>query len=156
MKAHSTAVAGLHNIPGGDDRFYNNIFVNHGFNGYDKAGLPSQMKGNVFLNKAQPSPFDESPLVRSDVDPDIKLVKKSDGLYLEVVFDKAMVEQTARPLVTTDLLGKAKIPDLPYLRPDATPYRLDTDYLGKPRSAATPTAGPFENPGTGPLSLKVW
>ena len=30
----------LRNIPGGDDRFYNNIFVNRGLTGYDKAGLP--------------------------------------------------------------------------------------------------------------------
>ena len=26
-KAHSTEVAGLHNNPCGDDRFYNNLFV---------------------------------------------------------------------------------------------------------------------------------
>ena len=35
MKANSTAVAGLRNIPGGDDRFYNNILVHRGF---DDAG----------------------------------------------------------------------------------------------------------------------
>ena len=84
MEAHSTAVAGLHNIPGGDDRFYNNILVNRGFDGYDKAGLPSWMKGNVFLNKAQPSPSEESPLLRPDFDPGIKLIEKPDGMYLEI------------------------------------------------------------------------
>lgn len=156
MKAHSTAVAGLRNIPGGDDRFYNNILVNHGFDGYDKADLPSWMSGNVFLNKAQPSALDKTPLLQPGFDPKIKLVEKSDGLYLKIAFDKEWAEHTSRPLVTTDLLGKAKIPGLPYLQPDGTPYGLNTDYFGKPRNEASPTAGPFENPGNGPLSLKVW
>jgi hypothetical protein len=33
---------------------------------------------------------------------------------------------------------------------------VDTDYFGKPRNQSKPTAGPFENPGTGDLKLKVW
>jgi alpha-N-arabinofuranosidase len=149
-------VAGLRNIPGGDDRFYNNILVNGGFDGYDKAGMPSWMSGNVFLNKAQPSPFDKSPLLRPDVDPKVKLVGKSDGLYLEIMLDKTWLEQTSRPMVTTDLLGKAKIPDLPYEQPDGSPYRLDVDYLGKKRNAANPFPGPFEMPEGEKQVLKVW
>ncbi len=156
MKAHSTAVAGLHNIPGGDDRFYNNLLVNRGFDGYDKAGLPSWMKGNVFLNEAQPSPSEESPLLRPDFDPGIKLIEKPDGLYLEITLDRAWAEPASRPLVTTDLLGKAKIPDLPYLQPDGSPYRLDTDYFGNKRNAKSPFPGPFEWSAGGKQVLKVW
>jgi len=156
MEAHSTAVAGLRNIPGGDDRFYGNILVNRGFENYDKTGLPLWMNGNVFLNKAQPSRFEKSALVRPDFDPGIKLIEKPDGLYLEITLDKAWARQTSRPLVTTDLLGKAKIPDLPYERPDGTPYRLDTDYFGKKRNAANPFPGPFELAEGGKQLLKVW
>ena len=82
--------------------------------------------------------MDKSALLRPDFDPGIKLVEKSDGLYLEITLDKAWARQTKCPLVTTDLLGKAKIPDLPYQQPDGTPYRLDTDYFGKKRNAANP------------------
>jgi alpha-N-arabinofuranosidase len=156
MKASSTVVAGLRNIPGGDSRFYNNIVVNLGLDGYDKAGFPSWISGNVFLGTAQPSPSDKSPLHRPDFDPDIKLVQKPDGLYLEITLDKAWAEQASRSLVTTDSLGKAKIPDLPYLQPDGSPYRLDTDYVGKRRNAASPFPGPFELADDGKQVLKVW
>ena len=58
--------------------------------------------------------------------------------------------------MTTDLLGKAKIPDLPYLQPDRSPYRLDTDYLGNRRNAKSPFPGPLEFSASGKQVLKVW
>jgi alpha-L-arabinofuranosidase len=58
--------------------------------------------------------------------------------------------------VTTALLGKAVIPDLPYEQPDGSPIRIDTDYSGKSRSESNPTPGPFERPGQGDLKIKVW
>jgi alpha-N-arabinofuranosidase len=66
------------------------------------------------------------------------------------------VRQTKTKPVTTELLGKARIPQLPYENPDGSPVRIDTDYFGKKRTQANPTPGPFENPGTPPLKLKVW
>ena len=156
-KAHSTEVAGLRNIPGGDDRFYNNIFVSDaGLAHYDKAAQPVQMAGNVFLKGAKPSTHEQNPLVLPDFDPAIKLVEEKDGVYLHITLDKAWAEKQPRPLVTTELLGKAKIPDLPYEQPDGSPYRLDTDYFGKKRTAANPGPGPFELPAGGEQVLKVW
>ena len=60
--------------------------------------------------------------------------------------------RTRKP-VTTELLGKAVIPNLPYEQPDGTPIRIDTDYFGKPRNES-PTPGPFENPGQGELTSR--
>ena len=54
------------------------------------------------------------------------------------------------------LVGKAKIPGLAYENPDGSPLKVDTDYFGKRRPKASPTPGPFENPGEGDLRLKVW
>ena len=156
MKAHSTAVAGLRKIPGGDDRFYNNVLVNRGFVHYDKAGLPSWMKGNVFLNKAQASEFEKSPLVLSEFDPGIKLIEKPDGVYLEITLEKTWAGQTSSQMVTTDLLGKSKIPGVPYQQPDGSPYRLDADYLGNKRNDANPCPGPFELSEGNRQVLKVW
>ena len=59
-------------------------------------------------------------------------------------------------IVTTGLLGKARIPDLSYLNPDGTLLKIDTDYFGKTRNKQDTSAGPFEDPGNGKLSLKVW
>ena len=46
--------------------------------------------------------------------------------------------------MTTELLGKASIPDLPFENADGSPLRLDTDYFGKQRNADNPFPGPFE------------
>ncbi len=156
-KAHSTEVAGLRNIEGGDDRFYNNLFVSgNGLGDYDKAVLPVWMSGNVFLHGAKPSKQEEHPFVQKNVDPGIKLVEEQDGVYLHITLDKAWGAEQVHALVTTESLGKAKIPGLPYVRPDDTPLSLDTDYLGAKRNAANPYPGPFELPEGGTQKLKVW
>jgi alpha-N-arabinofuranosidase len=156
-KAHSTEVAGLRNVPGGDDRYYNNLFVERGDLGqYDGARSPVWMDGNVFSKGAKPSKHEKEPLVKPEFDPALKLAEKADGFYLEVKFDKAWAGERTRKLVTTELLGRAALPNLPYERPDGTPIRVDTDYFGKSRNETNPAPGPFENAGTGPLVLKVW
>jgi alpha-L-arabinofuranosidase len=155
-KAHTTEVVGLHNNPCGDDRFYNNLFVQHGdLSRYDAASLPVLMDGNVFLKGAKPSKHEKDPLVLPGFDPALKLIEKADGLYLQCKFDNAWTAQRSRWLVTTDLLGKATIPNLPYEKPDGTSIRVSTDYLGKNRNESNPTPGPFENPGQGVLVIKV-
>ncbi len=156
-KANSTEVAGLRNIPGGDDRFYNNIFVGHdGLAPYDKAAQPMQMAGNVLLKGARPSKHEQDHLVQSEFDPGIKLVEEKDGMYLHIILDKKWAEKQPHQLVTTELLGRAKIPDLPYERPNGSPYRIDTDYFSKKRKAENPFPGPFELIEGGKHLLKVW
>ena len=155
-KAHSTEVAGLHNHPSGDDRFYNNLFIQRGnLIPYNAASLPVGIDGNVFLKGTKPSKHEKNPLVIPEFDPAVKLVEKADGFYLEVQFDKAWATQRTRKLVTTDLLGKVTIPNLSYEQPDGTPIRVNTDYFSKSRHESNPTPGPFENPGQGDLKLKV-
>ena len=155
-KAHSTELAGMHDNPFGDDRYFNNIFVERAdLSPYDAAPMPVYMDGNVFLKGARPSKYEKSPLLEPGFDPAIKLVEKSGGFYLELLFDKGWTERTRR-LVTTERLGLASISKLPYERPDGAPIRIVTDYFGKDRNDANPAPGPFENPGKGLLSLKVW
>lgn len=156
-KAHSTEVAGLQKIEGGDDRYFNNLLIQSaGLAGYDKAVRPMQMAGNVFLKGAASCKHEQAPTVLPEFDPAIKLVEEKDGVYLHITLDKAWLSKPPRQLVTTELLGKAKIPDLPYEQPDSSPLKIDTDYFGKKRSRKNPTPGPFENPGQGKLVLNVW
>jgi alpha-N-arabinofuranosidase len=154
---HSTKVAGLRNIRGGDDRFYNNIFVNHnGLAPYNKAAQPVQMSGNVFLKGAQPSSHEQDPLVRPEFDPEIKLLEDKENVRLHIMLDSMWAKKQSHRLVTTELLGRAKIPDLPYERPDGLQYRIDTDYFGRKRNADNPFPGPFEPPAGGSHVLKLW
>ena len=157
LKAHSTAVAGLHDNPRGDGRFYNNLFVQHAdLSVYDNTPLPMTMGGNVFLDGAKSSGHEKDPLDLPNFDPETKLQAEPGGLFLQIKFDKAWSEAGQHQLVTTALLGKASISDLPYEQPDGAPTRIDIDYSGKRRSESNPTPGPFERPGQGLLNIKVW
>ena len=48
------------------------------------------------------------------------------------------------------------MPNAVYENPDGTPLKIDTDYFSEKRSEANLSAGPFENPVEGKLTLKVW
>ena len=165
--AHSTKVAGLVNVKGGDDRFYNNIFIGgaeaqpaakkaqpdtgYGLWVYDNREFPLQTGGNVYYNGARPYAKEVNPVVQAGFEAKVSIVDDS----LHLMLDESVRQTKTRP-VTTELLGKARIPQLPYENPDGSPVRIDTDYFGKKRTQANPTPGPFENPGTPPLKLKVW
>ena len=153
---HSTKVAGLQNIPGGDDRFYNNLVIQPGgLDGYDKATLPVRIEGNVYYNGAKPCIKETHCLEKAEFNPEVKVVEEGDSVFLHITLDDSLYALD-NPLVTTSLLGRAKMANAAYENPDGTPLKINTDYFGKKRSEADPSAGPFENPGEGKLTLKVW
>jgi alpha-N-arabinofuranosidase len=174
-KAHSTEIAGMDTFPGGDSRFFNNIFISQekpvpwperipeklnnqsyfGLATYDSAGLPVYMSGNVFLGKAEPSKHEEDPLVQKDFNPGITLEEKSDGWYINMHFHEKWAEYEG-PLVRSEMLGKAKIPDLPFVDPAGEPYLLDEDYFGKPRNTIKPYPGPLNKQNPGEQFIKIW
>ena len=174
-KAHSTALAGLNSIMGGDDRFYNNIFVGNGgppsrgtdadadplrFGGYglwvyNHREYPLQTGGNVYFAGARAYFNENGALQLSESNPKPVLVEEGDRVYLQLNFG-AEVRTAATKLVTTELLGTAKIPGLAYENADGSRLVIDSDYFGMKRNTSTPFAGPFEDPGQAGLKLKVW
>jgi len=157
LKAHSTELAGMHDNPYGDDRWFNNLLVKPAdLSSYDSAPLPVRMRGNVFLAGAKPSKHGRDPVEDAGFEPGIRLVEDSGGGFRLEFSSAGVWAKGRRLLVTTERLGRAEIPDLPYESAEGAPLRIDADYFGKPRDASNPTAGPFENPGGGRLSLEVW
>ena len=171
--SHSTGVAGLINIIGGDDRFYNNIFVagdavippnndpesrlktGYGLDIYNALERPMQVQGNIYLKGAKPYIKETEYVEQKAFDPDIKLLEEEKSYFLHMILDPSLMK-LKNQLVDTNLLGTAMIPELPYENPDGTPLKIDKDYFGKKRNDQNPTAGPFENPGEGKLILKMW
>ena len=160
--AHATDVAGLVNTKGGDNRFYNNLFIGkpggasgYGLSMYDNSTFPLLTGGNVYCCGARPHAKEVRPVVVANADPRITL--SEDGAR---VFMRAELTPISRnpdaSVVTTDALGLAKIPQLPYVNPDHTRMSVDTDYFGKPRNLTNPTPGPFENPSDDTVKIKVW
>ncbi|MFB3829589.1 MAG: right-handed parallel beta-helix repeat-containing protein [Bryobacteraceae bacterium] len=172
-KAHSTALAGLTSIAGGDDRFYNNIFIGSGaspagaeadanplrFGGYglwvyNHREYPLYAGGNVYLKGARPYVKEDGSLDLRETDAKAAVVEDGGNVFLLVSL--AGMQKASTRLVNTGLLGKAKITGLPYENADGSPAVIDTDYTGRKRNTAAPSPGPFENPGQGSLKLKVW
>jgi hypothetical protein len=174
-KAHSTALLGLDSTAGGDDRFYNNILVGNGgspaagseadanplrFGGYglwvyNFRGYPLRTGGNVYCRGARPYVDESGALRLATTDPKPEIVEEGDRVYLRMIVDPES-RKAATKLVTTELLGKAKVSGLAYENADGSPITIDADYLGLKRSTTAPFPGPFENPGQGEVKLKVW
>lgn len=134
-EAHSTIVAGLSDISGGDTRYFNNLLAGKaGFNDYQKFTESMVIDGNATLSVVP------------------RVVRRDDGIYLEWGGDLPAMDD-GLSLVTSDLLGRTKVSKLPFVKPDGSAYRLDAGYFGKVRSKVI--AGPFVN-GPEKSAIKVW
>ncbi|MBX3178422.1 MAG: right-handed parallel beta-helix repeat-containing protein [Candidatus Hydrogenedentes bacterium] len=157
LEAHGTEVAGLSRTDGGDNRFLNNLFVGSaGLAVYDNAAHPIQASGNVYLHGATPPASEPDALVLDGFDPGIALSEDGGSLHLTIALEKDWSGLGTRALITTESLGMAKIPQLPYLNPDRSPMRIDRDYAGTPRDAERPFPGPFEIVGNGAKVVTVY
>jgi alpha-N-arabinofuranosidase len=156
-KPHSTAWAGRSNITGGDNRLYNNILLGAAnLSVYNDAPRPMHLAGNVYINGARPAKQADNPLVASSFKAAPNLIERSDGVYLRLKLDPAWAREQTHSLVTTELLGKAQVPEAAFERADGAPYRLDTDYRGRKRNAENPFPGPFAQPAAKQQTWKVW
>jgi alpha-N-arabinofuranosidase len=155
---HSTEIRGMSNITGGDDRVYNNVFTRKNDIAYEDVEYPVHSGGNVYLKTASEEADD--PFDTSDPDPPIEL-REEDG-QVAVILSERMIDDQPRSLVTTDLLGTATVPDLPYENPDGTSLVIETDYFGDDRHSKNPVAGPFardrvvQDDLSLPFELDVW
>jgi hypothetical protein len=165
---HSTEVAGLSTVYSGDDRYYNNIFVGskdkkdqedkynkHGLEAYNEAKLPVFIFDNTYYNGAKPFKGEEKYIESSAYNPDVIMEEKGENVYLYLTFDQAYYNHKVK-MITTTLLGKARIPNAVFENSDGTSLKIDEDYFGNLRSAENNSAGPFINLEYGKVMLKVW
>lgn len=174
--AHSTVVAGLANIKSGDNRYYNNLFVGpggtpdaiddtpsatarktpgkgFGLAVYDACAFPLFTGGNVYFNGAKPYHQEKDAVISSAQGGPITVIENPDGVYLHAEALKG-AHTTGMPCITTERLGVAKIPQVPYVNPDGSPIAVNIDYFGNVRSSQHPLSGPFEKPIK--ASIKIW
>lgn len=134
---HSTQIVGLRNIDSGDNRFFNNVFLNGSdLKRYQPFSAPTAMQGNVFTRSKA------------------RLVSKADGIYLDLELGESPAGEA--PLVTSELLGLAKVPNQRFEQANGAAYRLDTDYFGHQRNVENPAPGPFAAADGKEIQLKVW
>jgi alpha-N-arabinofuranosidase len=175
MEPHSTALAGMHDNYNGDDRFYNNVFAGASINGkntlgeedkrstkpgpdarYEDEKLPLKMEGNLYINGAIAHEKDLSSMVFKQETADLKVIRKEDGFYIQWKSNPVWVEDQNRKLITTEMLGKARVPDMLYEHSDGSPLMIDSDYFGKKRNKSNLNPGPFAELKEGNKIIKVW
>lgn len=172
LQPHSTQVFGRVVTRNGDNRYYNNIFSsvdeevtgqmqNPWWRSRGSFGLgtyrgyyPMYVEDNVYYKQAKKFLGSDNYIFKPGFDPEIKIEDQGDEVYLHIQFDPSLDQMNTR-LITTEILGRAKIPDMPFENPDGTAIRIKEDYLNMDRKKE-PTPGPFENPGKGKLVIRVW
>lgn len=162
--AHSTTMAGLTNTKGGDNRFYNNLFIGrgdgpqsqaHGLAVYDPRERPLQNGGNVFYNSARPYGRDNC-FVTSARNPELHALCNSTSGICGLQFKPGTeIDQAQTKLIDSAILGKATVSGLGYENADATPLKIDRDFFGKKRDSDQPSPGPFEKIGQGLIQLRA-
>ena len=153
--AHSTTMSGLHNILGGDTRFYNNILIRSGLNQYDNAKLPMAGGGNVYFGEAKALAVEKNPLSVPNSPAQPSIQQEKGDFYLTLNLPD--LTQGSTSLVTTELIGTSHIAKLACVNPDGSPIAIDTDFSGSKRDTAKPTPGPFEKlePGTRKIKISI-
>ncbi|OPZ63993.1 MAG: hypothetical protein BWY83_03284 [bacterium ADurb.Bin478] len=175
---HSTDVAGLITILNGDDRYFNNLFspdsscdhkviapntqtpahflkYRFGLQQYATAQWPVRSASNLYLNGYQPYGQETNSLENRIFNPAIRLEDRGEEVYLHLTADSSL-QKIETQLVTSGLLGKAKMADAAYENPDGSALTIDRDYSGEPRSLLSPKVGPFENLVQGEQTIRVW
>jgi alpha-N-arabinofuranosidase len=174
FKPHSTEKIADHKMDIGDDRFYNNLFIgngaeplqivkgknqkdpfyfSYGLKAYEYRPRLPETGGNIYYDGAMPC-SNENALVLKD-DPKIELEEVGENVFLHITINEDQ-GKVINPLVTTKLLGKAEVTQAPFENYDGKILTIDTDYFGKKRDLKNPASGPFETPGNGRMTLKVW
>lgn len=98
-KPHSTDIIGYHNYQCGDDKYYNNIFLQGAdLSNYDDCSNV-WLAGNVFLSGAKPSKFEKHPLILPEYKYPIKLEDKKGKLYVNYLVGARLPERTASVLI---------------------------------------------------------
>ena len=156
FKPHTVKGMKLANFTQGDERWHNNLLVGHrGLSIYGKNPPNLQAVGNVYLGSAKPCIIEKTPTLVPAYKEKIQINKAPGGWYLHLKLDKAWAERQ-RKVVTTELLGKAAVPNQKFENPDGSPLRIDKDFFGKKRNDRNPFPGPFEMTDSGNGRIRVW
>lgn len=181
---HSTNIAGFSLIYGGDDRFYNNIFI--GKEGLDCVGTshfknytttlteyidnvhklhgdleefelveqPVYIDNNAYFNGAEPFERENVKLVEKTFSPNLSIIDKGNEGFLSIEFPES-VEDWLGEIHSTATLPRVRIVDVEFENPDGSDLILDTDFLDEQRAARS-ALGPFANLKKGINRIRIW
>lgn len=181
---HSTKIAGFSLIYGGDDRFYNNIFIGkdgvagvgtshyknyttsleeyienvHKRNGdveeFSLVEQPVYINNNAYFNGAEPFERENDKLVDKRFNPNLHIIDEGEEVYLSCELPESF-ENILGQVHSTSTLKRVRIVDADFENPDGSDVVLDTDLLDEQKADKSPL-GPIALLRKGKNYIKVW
>ncbi|WP_426432863.1 right-handed parallel beta-helix repeat-containing protein [Staphylococcus xylosus] len=181
---HSTLIAGFAPVYGGDDRFYNNIFIgkedvpNVGteiYNGYNtslsefkeavakeegdhesfhKIKQPVYIEDNAYLNKANQFNRENRNFTDKSVNPDLSIIEEGNDVYLNISLPESFIEFKGK-VYNTETLPKVRIVDADFEDENGNSLTLNTDLNDDLREHES-MIGPLQTLTTGNNKVKIW
>jgi alpha-L-arabinofuranosidase len=181
---HSTEIAGFAATYGGDDRFFNNLFIGDDtleivgtahFNGYttsleeyietvhqeegdhdvfNKVEQPVYINHNGYYNGAESFEREIEKIGANTFNPNVKIVEEGNEVYLSIDLPEDF-ETFLGEIHSTDTLERVRIVDAEFENPDGSEVVLDTDLLGDQRKEKS-VIGPIAKLKAGKNYLKIW
>lgn len=181
---HSTKIAGFSLIYGGDDRFYNNIFI--GRNSIEGVGTshyknyttslseyiekvhkkngdveefaaieqPVYINKNAYFNGAEAFEQEKAKLIDKNFDPKFNIIEKGDEVYISCELPESF-QDISSEIHSTATLPRVRIVDAEFESPDGSNVILNTDFLDKHKDEKSPL-GPITVLKKGTNYIKVW
>ena len=140
---HSCTFVGEENIRDGDDRFINNILLEHALDDYEKQTSGNLIEGNVYIDAS----------LFNSKKPIYNLIQKNNEIELIFYFDRAWYT-TNRFICSSETLGEAVVTQQRFDSPEGQAIHIDTDYFGNNRPIH-PFPGPYEIKET-EHRIKLW
>ncbi|MEB7811290.1 right-handed parallel beta-helix repeat-containing protein [Staphylococcus xylosus] len=181
---HSTLIAGFAPVYGGDDRFYNNIFIgqegipNVGteiYNGYNtslsefkeavakeegdhesfhKIKQPVYIEDNAYFNKANQFNREDRNFIDENVNPNLSIVEEGNEVYLNISVPESFIEFKGK-VYDTETLPKVRIVDADFEDENGNSLTLNTDLNDELRENES-MIGPLQTLATGNNKVKIW
>ena len=181
---HSTLIAGFAPVYGGDDRFYNNIFIgqegipNVGteiYNGYNtslsefkeavakeegdhesfhKIKQPVYIEDNAYFNKANQFNREDRNFIDENVNPDLSIVEEGNDVYLNISVPESFIEFKGQ-VYDTETLPKVRIVDADFEDENGNSLTINTDLNDDLREHES-MIGPLQTLTTGNNKVKIW
>ncbi|WP_214307447.1 right-handed parallel beta-helix repeat-containing protein [Staphylococcus pseudoxylosus] len=181
---HSTLIAGFAPVYGGDDRFYNNIFIgqegipNVGteiYNGYNtslsefkeavakeegdhesfhKIKQPVYIEDNAYFNKANQFNREDRNFIDENVNPNLSIVEEGNEVYLNISVPESFIEFKGK-VYDTETLPKVRIVDADFEDGNGNSLTLNTDLNDELREHES-MIGPLQTLTTGNNKVKIW
>lgn len=120
---------------------------------FEQVKQPVGINGNVYFNGAKP--FDREKInYQSDIDPQVRIVKENDDIYLEITIPQEM-QSIQTEIISTEKLDMVRIVEQQFENPDGSSLYLDKDMKENVRSE-NPVPGPIEEIHAGANRIKIW